>query len=55
MRWKNVVIPLLAVLLVGLLVVPASAADEPAGGGILEAISDPNSRAVLTSAGAGAR
>ena len=40
MRWKNVVIPLLAVLLVGLLVVPASAADEPAGGGILEAIID---------------
>ena len=40
MRWKNVVIPLLAVLLVGLLVVPASAADEPASGGILEAIID---------------
>ncbi len=40
MRWKNVVIPLLAVLLVGMLVVPASAADEPAGGGILEAIID---------------
>ena len=40
MRWKNVVIPLLAVLLVGMLVVPASAANEPAGGGILEAITD---------------
>lgn len=40
MRWKNVVIPLLAVLLVGLLVVQPASAAETDDGGLIEAVSD---------------
>lgn len=40
MRWKNVVIPLLAVLLVGLLVVQPASAAETDDGGLIGAVSD---------------